>query len=187
MGRPSPGTPILDDLLTLRLRFLIDRGYIVDGRHIGGTSYWNRNGRQLASMYLEVKTRGDRADLTISYTRNGTDKVEQSITLFAQPSNLGTGRGQVWYFICPGTGKRCRTLYFADGRFYSRRAFRNAMYYSQTESKIMRLAKPAPSPWPEGKPTTYRGQYTKAYLRYLKAEEAADEAIINLGRHMGWI
>ena len=51
-------------------------------------------------------------------------------------SNLG--KGVIWYFVCPRTGKRCRKFYLADTYFYHREAFKGCMYEKQTQSKKSR-------------------------------------------------
>jgi len=52
------------------------------------------------------------------------------------PSNLG--KGLVWFFICPKTGKRCKKLHLYNSYFYHRTAFNGCMYQSQTLSKKAR-------------------------------------------------
>lgn len=52
------------------------------------------------------------------------------------PSNLGNG--DIWYFLCPVTKKRCRKLYSIGGYFLHREAFNSCMYESQTHSKYYR-------------------------------------------------
>lgn len=187
MGRPSTGTPILDDKLQLTLRFLIDGSYFVNGRGIGGWSTWSRNGRPIANMWLEVRSNEDHGYLTVAYTTLDGRKVKQIVNLTARNSNLGAGRGRVWYFVCPGTGKLCRKLYFANGKFYGRMALRNAIYQSQAETKsISRGCGPVPS-WPVGKSKTYAGSYTKAYLRHWKAEQVRQQAFYRIAKSRGWL
>ncbi|WP_205402734.1 hypothetical protein [Spirosoma taeanense] len=63
--------------------------------------------------------------------------INYKIQLVQVASNLGK-KGGIWYFICPSTGKRCRTLY-SDGRYFvSRHAFKGTLYESQTYSKTYR-------------------------------------------------
>ena len=52
------------------------------------------------------------------------------------PSNLG--KGHVWYFLCPLTGKRCRNLYLVGERFLHREAFTGCLYEKQTYSSSRR-------------------------------------------------
>ena len=55
------------------------------------------------------------------------------VYLTSTPSNLN--RGEIWYFICPQTKKRCRKLYSIGGYFLHREAFNGCMYKIQIESK----------------------------------------------------
>jgi len=50
-----------------------------------------------------------------------------------EPSNLG--KGNIWYFLCPATGKRCRKLYLVGERFLHREAFEGCFYQKQVQSK----------------------------------------------------
>ncbi len=58
------------------------------------------------------------------------------INLVTVPSNLG--KGNIYYFKCPFTEKRCRKLYLIGGYFSHRDNTRYAMYESQTENKHYR-------------------------------------------------
>ncbi|NJB86156.1 hypothetical protein GGR26_001924 [Lewinella marina] len=133
-----------------------------------------------------METHEDVAYLTIGYQTKAEEIVRQQVRLSPQPSNLGKDRGKVWYFICPKTGNQCRKLYMIGRHFYSQKAFSSAMYASQTESKMMRLAKPAPQPWPKGKPKKYKGLYTKAYVKHMQAQWQHDDAFFRLARFKGW-
>lgn len=59
-----------------------------------------------------------------------------SVSLCSEPSNLG--KGQVWYFLCPYTGRKCRTLFLNGKVIASRYAFCHVYSY-QNESRINRL------------------------------------------------
>ena len=185
MGRPSPGTPIIEHHNSIPLRFLIDQGYLRLNHRVTGIIQWSFCGRSDGSASLSVETYEAAAYLTISYKTGQGEVVRQQIKLIHQPSNLG--RGKVWYFICPQTGGKCRKLYRMGRYFYSQKAFSTAIYASQAESKMMRLAKPAPPPWPKGKPKMYEGLYTKAYVKHKEAEWKHEAAFINLARFRGWI
>ena len=51
----------------------------------------------------------------------------------SNPLNLG--KGQVWYFLCPVTGKRCKKIYRIGPKFLHREAYNGAFYVSQTYSQ----------------------------------------------------
>lgn len=60
---------------------------------------------------------------------NAAAGVLQSIRIEYVPANIGKGR--VMYFLCPVTGKRCKTLYLVKGQksFKSREALKGTLYY----------------------------------------------------------
>ena len=58
------------------------------------------------------------------------------VALCSEPSNLG--KGQVWYFLCPYTGRKCRTLFLNGKVIASRYAFCHVYSY-QNESKRNRI------------------------------------------------
>ncbi len=104
--------------------------------------------------------------------------INYRVQLVSDPSNLG--KGVVWYFVCPHTGKRCRKLYSADTYFYHRSAFRCCMYKIQTERQITRKWKPLYKGneyyqlqakhfkhW-------YNGNPTKRFLRIMKVIKQAE-------------
>lgn len=67
---------------------------------------------------------------------------DYKIKLAFVPSNLGPGRGERLYFLCPITGKRCLTLYLPETSsiFLSRQASNIPIYYpSQTWSPAWRF------------------------------------------------
>src|SRR5690606_12225110 len=77
--------------------------------------------------------------LSYTFTNNYTgykSKEQYKVYLEGVPSNLGNG--EVYYFVCPSTGRLCRILYSAYGssRFKSRYAYKFPIYYrSQVCSK----------------------------------------------------
>lgn len=75
--------------------------------------------------------------LIINYQLNGIRK-EQYIDLHFEPSNLG--RGDVWFFSCPQTGKKCRKLVLWHGRFVHQSVIQHSYYKQQTESRPDRIS-----------------------------------------------
>jgi hypothetical protein len=105
------------------------------------------------------------------------------VQLISVPSNLG--KGVVWYFVCPHTGKRCRKLYLADTYFYHRSAFKGCMYEKQTLSKRTRnwdkhfsylylTDKIYQQINAKHFKKTYSGKPTKKYLKLTKRIERAE-------------
>lgn len=78
-----------------------------------------------------------RETLILGYYVNGGHR-EQFIDLCFEPSNLGTG--EVWYFICPQTEKKCRKLVLWNGKFIHQSNIQNLYYKQQTESITERVS-----------------------------------------------
>lgn len=76
-----------------------------------------------------------RTRVTISFEYNGT-KITQPFTLIKKRR----GSARVWYFVCPITGKESYYLYFINGQYGHRDAFKGyVMYRRQTYSAKQRL------------------------------------------------
>lgn len=163
----------LDEVKTITLGWLRRMGHLRPHCWTRGSLSWSRCGQPSGSVSVVADT--DNQFIELSYSSNGKP-ISYRINLESRPSNLGIGK--VWYFICPATGKRCRTLYEHGDYFYSRHAFRDAMYSSQTESRRTRG-------WLQGMQTLtlrddflnksysrthYKGKLTKRYKRILDRE-----------------
>lgn len=136
MPKPHTFPTLYDDLKTVSISFLTKHGYLKPNQWQSGTITWSRNGTQTGSIAINVNTLPDSPYLELDYQCNGKP-INYKVQLVSAPANLG--KGVVWYFVCPHTGKRCRKLYLADTYFYHRSAFRGCMYRIQTLSKRTRL------------------------------------------------
>lgn len=105
--------------------------YLTPNQYRTGIVSWNRNGTKTGNISIRVITESESGTIELDYKCNETP-IKYKVNLTSTPSNLG--KGVVWYFICPHTGKRCRKLYLADTYFYHRTAFRGCMYEKQTYS-----------------------------------------------------
>jgi hypothetical protein len=121
----------------------------------------------------------------LDYLCNGKP-VNYRVKLECIPAYFG---GYNWYFICPATGKRCRTLYGIGEMFLSRFAYPSAMYSQQTESKHTRdflrafrcLDLQSDYLIKRHARTTYKGNLTKRYRRILDKQSRFDPNAI---RHL---
>jgi hypothetical protein len=100
---------------------------------MSGTLRWSVSGKETASINIIANTRSGYIELNYNYNK---EPRNYKIALVSLPSNLG--KGDVWYFHCPQTGKRCRKLYSVGGYFLHRDAFKGCMYEKQTKSKKIR-------------------------------------------------
>jgi hypothetical protein len=86
-------------------------------------------------IHILVNTHSANQYITLEYTIVNT-LISDTIRLVSIPSNIG--KGYVWFFICPITGKRCRKLHFIANHFYHRSAFKGCMYEKQSYSHTFR-------------------------------------------------
>ena len=135
MPKPHTFPTLYDDLKTVSISFLTKHNYLKPNQWQSGTITWSRNGNKTGSISIRVNTQPESPYLELDYKCNEAP-INYRVQLVSAPSNLG--KGVVWYFVCPHTGKRCRKLYLADTYFYHRSAFRDCMYEKQTQSKKYR-------------------------------------------------
>ncbi|WP_460978990.1 hypothetical protein [Spirosoma knui] len=149
-----------NDLLKFSLADLKRHGYMIGWCSAALT--WSRNGNKRAAINIAVNLSslwpGNYVQLDYKVDKH---PMSYRIGLVQVPSNLG--KGQVWYFVCPLTGERCRTLYKAGRYFASRKALKGTLYESQTYSKYYR--------WLDktfGPELKLDGVYEEVYKRYAK-------------------
>ena len=96
---------------------------------------WSRNGNKTGSISIRVNTQSEQPFIVLYY-KYRDEPQNYKVYLTSTPSNLN--RGEIWYFLCPQTKKRCRKLYLINGYFLHREAFNGCMYKIQIESKKSR-------------------------------------------------
>lgn len=131
MPRHSSLPTLYDECKTISLTALKKWGYLVQGQWKSGTIKWSRNGVQTSSIGIIVNMCDSNPHVELNYKYND-EPVNYKIPLLPGPSNLG--KGVVWYFSCPKTGKRCRKLYLISTYFLHRAAFSGCFYEKQTYS-----------------------------------------------------
>ncbi|WP_132051837.1 hypothetical protein [Pseudocnuella soli] len=82
-----------------------------------------------ASLQVTFNSEFGNDYLKLDYVYGGQE-ISCIIHLQAIKSNLG--KGFVYFFICPQTGKNCRKLYLHEGHFKSRKGIGVLLYYQQT-------------------------------------------------------
>lgn len=132
-----PKFPILyDEVSALSITKLKEWGYLEPDQRKRGSVTWSINGNKTAAIDIAVFTDLEESCIYLDYLYQGKP-MEYHANLVSVPSNIG--KGKVWYFLCPNTGKRCRKLYCVNGIFLHREAFRGCMYESQTRSHKNRV------------------------------------------------
>jgi len=135
MPKPHTFPTLYDEVKTVSITFLTKHGYLKPNQLKASSVHWSRNGENIGSISIGVCTHSENLFLELDYKCNQVP-IKYKVQLVSVPSNLG--KGVIWYFVCPRTGKRCRKLYLADTYFYHREAFKGCMYEKQTQSKKSR-------------------------------------------------
>lgn len=184
MAKPATFPTLYDECKTVSISFLSEHGYLKPGQWKTGTITWSRgegeHKRVTGSISIEVNTDTQSPYLLLDYKTN--DKpVKYPVQLISIPSNIG--KEVVWYFLCPSTGKRCRTLYLVDGYFLHRKAFKGCFYEKQTLShknrklhkyleKAFGIDKVYEQIYSKYFKKHYAGELTRRYLKLLKQIKA---------------
>ena len=129
--------PILyDECRTIAMSDLIRWNYIQ--KHIRQAGYlrWTRHGVDEASLNFLIDYTTDYPYMELKYTlKQDEESVDYRINITTVPSNLGNG--DILYFECPFTHKRCRKLYLLNSR-YAHRSLVKGAYTTQTYSSHTR-------------------------------------------------
>ena len=191
MGRRSTGAITTGEVIRIELSYLLKNGYIKKGKYILGSLTWTNGSSIHFESHLETHIPYIRLAYqnTDSYSGEIT-KQDYKIYLTTIPSNLS--RGQIYYFICPITGRRCRILYKCYGSLIwkSRFAYRHRIYYhTQVCSKYdyhntryWNLTRELETLYKRGKKSHYRGKDTRLIYRIDQLE-----ARLNYHDNMRWL
>jgi hypothetical protein len=125
----------IEDVKTISLTKLKQWNYLTNGTKTGVIS-WSRNGIVHSTINILIVFNEFEKYVILDYKCNGTP-FNLKVRLNSKNSNLG--KGQIYYFVCPITGKHCRKLYFNNSHFAHREAFTGLMYQNQIESKKSRF------------------------------------------------
>jgi hypothetical protein len=169
-----------DECKQITITSLKKIGYLRPDAIVSGSYSWTRRGKPSGWINITASLADRYVELNYNY---GEKPISYRVRLESVPKHFG---GCEWYFICPATGQRCRTLYGIGELFLSRYAYPSAMYSNQTEGKRWRgLARAMGFLDLESKHlkkrhsrTTYRGNLTKRYRRILKKQKRIDPRAI---------
>lgn len=129
MGRLKKNIVTTEQCLKIDLSYLLKHGFISKGKPIQKqlqyhngfvvdiVSYFKKNAHYLTASYTLKDRSGKR------------EKHHCRIDLITVPSNLG--RGNILYFLCPTTGKKCRLLFLSRSSaiFQAKSAYKERIYY----------------------------------------------------------
>ncbi|MEO0778489.1 MAG: hypothetical protein AAF146_18120 [Bacteroidota bacterium] len=142
MGRTYSKATTTRAALRLELSLLLRHGYLRKNHQIATNYHWtNQRDEPAGNINLTSHWTRDECYLDLSYFLTSPDGVkcprDYRINFERVPSNLG--KGEVLYFICPVSERRCRVLYSAYGSlfFKVREAYEQPLYYPcQVSSKL---------------------------------------------------
>ena len=182
MPKPHTFPTLYNEALQIHISKLKGWGYLDPKQIKSGTLNWSRNGNPTGSISIRVNTHSEQPYIELDYKYRDEPR-NYKVYLTSTPSNLN--RGEIWYFICPQTKKRCRKLYSIGGYFLHREAFNGCMYETQTQSKKYRQLDKTLGAYFEidnlyeelykkNFKKTYAGKPTKRYLRIMEQIQKAE-------------
>lgn len=182
MPKPHTFPTLYNEALQISISKLKGWGYLNPEQIKSGTLNWSRNGNPTGSISIQVNTHSEQPYIELDYKYRDEPR-NYKVYLTSTPSNLN--RGEIWYFICPQTKKRCRKLYSIGGYFLHREAFNGCMYETQTQSKKYRQLDKTLGAYFEidnlyeelykkNFKKTYAGKPTKKYLRIMEQIQKAE-------------
>lgn len=176
MPKPHTFPTLYNEALQIHISKLKDWGYLDKKQTKSGTINWSKNGNLTGSISIQANTHSEQPYIELDY-KHRDEPLNYKVYLTSTPSNLN--RGEIWYFICPQTKKRCRKLYSIGGYFLHREAFNGCMYETQTQSKKYRQLDKTLGAYfksdnlyselyKKNFKKTYAGKPTKKYLRIME-------------------
>lgn len=182
MPKPHTFPTLYNEALQIHISKLKGWGYLDPEQIKSGTLNWSSNGNPTGSISIQVNTHSEQPYIELDY-KYKDDPRNYKVYLTSTPSNLN--RGEIWYFICPQTKKRCRKLYSIGGYFLHRKAFNGCMYETQTQSKKYRQLDKTLGAYfkrdnlyselyKKNFKKTYAGKPTKKYLRIMEQIQKAE-------------
>ena len=182
MPKPYTFPTLYNEALQLSISKLKGWGHLAPGQIKSGTINWSRHGESAGSISITANTRSEQPYIELDYKYRDEPR-KYKVYLTSTPSNLN--RGEIWYFICPQTKKRCRKLYSIGGYFLHREAFNGCMYETQTQSKKYRQLDKTLGAYfksdnlynelyKKNFKRTYAGKPTKKYLRIMEQIQKAE-------------
>jgi len=182
MPKPYTFPTLYNEALQLSVSKLKGWGYLEPGQIKSGSINWSRNGNPTGSISIQVNTHSEQPYIELDYKYKDKPR-KYKVLLTSTRSNLNLG--EIWYFVCPQTKKRCRKLYSIGGYFLHREAFAGCLYETQTQSKKYRELKNtfgkfmqydmfADELYKKHFKKTYAGKPTKRYLRIMQHIDEAE-------------
>jgi len=185
MGRYSTGSVTTGQARRIELSYLLKKKIIKKGHVWNGSISWTDGSSiSIHSIYNDNIAFIELSYTTTDHATNEKEDYKYKIQLETIPSNLG--KGEVVYFTCPVSYKRCRILYkcYGSEQWKAREAYRNRIYYeSQIEPKSVRPYKylfvenKLEELYLKAKKSHYRGVPTKTWQKINELNRKSDESL----------
>lgn len=183
MPRFPSFAPTFDSALQINVDKLKQWGYINSITPKRGTLSWSHNGVNCGKISIESAIYHDRPVIRLNYLYSGK-LINYTVDLVSKASNLGIG--EIWYFICPHTQKRCKVLYSIGEKFLHREAYKGYLYESQKQSKrnrqldklygaVLGIDRLYEQLFEKHRKKQYAGKPTKRYARLLTRINQAEK------------
>jgi hypothetical protein len=180
MGRNTTGAISVNECLFLKVNFYA-KNIRNDYFSFAGSTSWNTG----ASISFVLSKDEAGLFLELSYWKTENEEKESfnyRVRIVSVLSNLG--KGNVYYFICPISGNRCKILYMGYGSKYfkCRKAYQHRIYYPcQLSSRLnlsndiyWRVERQLETLYPKHPKTHYKGEFTRPQKRIKKLEAKMD-------------
>jgi len=182
MAKPPTFPTLYNEALQINISKFKQWGYLNPNQIKSGILNWSTNGNHRASISIIVNTTVNPYFIELDYKYKDTPR-KYKVEIISVPSNLG--KGNIFYFRCPSTKRRCRILYLIDGYFLHRKAFQGCMYDCQKLSRKYKGIFAILDPYLKSDKyyselnkkhfkKTYAGRPTKRYLQLMKLIEKAE-------------
>ena len=135
MPKPSTYPFTYEDCKSIEIKLLKKNKYLLPNEINKSTVRWHLNEETTGRLQMVVNTQTDEPYMELIYKLN-EENIQYKVQLHTEKSNLG--KGNVWYFICPFTNKRCRKLYLVHKYFAYRNRYKGVFYEKQILSKSNR-------------------------------------------------
>ncbi len=177
-GRGNSNSLTIAETIKINIDNLLKSGCFVNGRSIYFTINWT-NG---AAVCITANCSGNKTSIELNYT---TKEQGYKYRVFITNIKSNLGSGNIYFFICPVSKKKCKTLFFSSqtGIFCSWKSqIKRIYYYSQIASKVQRsnarlyiIDKKINKLKAMNNTKSYNGKLTRRYLRTCSLYKKRDE------------
>lgn len=135
MSKSSTYAFTYEDCKSIEIKLLKESKLLLANQYKKSTIRWHINDQTTGRIEIVLDTISKKPYVELKYKINH-ENIQYKIALVNEISNLG--KGNIWYFLCPFTLKKCRKLYLVE-KYFTHRKYINSIYYdNQLLSKSQR-------------------------------------------------